>query len=160
MGSRRLIRFTPGYDVLCLRRTRGFAKRSDYFVCALLACTPGSGSVTRDTSVDCVNLYHLDWSTPANEDGHVVAHAVWDTDNRQGRVVGKRPVAAGDAQRGAVGGLGALGVRAGESHGTQLISPTTRSLTWMWGACPGSGLSASTTPTNSWPAHRETRNNP
>jgi len=28
----------PSYDVLCLRRTRGFAKRSDYFVCALLEC--------------------------------------------------------------------------------------------------------------------------
>ena len=35
----------------------------------LCLCTVGmrarcSGSVTRDTGVDCLNLYHLDWSTP------------------------------------------------------------------------------------------------
>jgi len=54
-----------------------------------------------------VNLYHLNRSTPANGDGHVVAHVIWDTDNRHGRVVGKCPVAADDAQLSTAGGLGA-----------------------------------------------------
>ena len=40
----------------------------------LCLCTVGmrvrcSGSDTRDTGVDCLNLYHLDWSTPADHMG-------------------------------------------------------------------------------------------
>ena len=33
-----------------------------------------SGSDTRDTGVDCLSLYHLDWSTPENLVVHLLNH--------------------------------------------------------------------------------------
>jgi len=77
---------------VCVGRTGLPSVRSGRLLCL---CTVGmragcSGSVAQNTSVDYLNLYHLDWNTPQKEGAFT---------NRGNAISGEAPLLGGGRRR-------------------------------------------------------------